>query len=163
MSRKILSVILLLLTILFSSTALADVVSRSEYDEPKYVEGEVIVEIEAPLSSDYPTDDAYAKALFDQAEAFASKYGFGFVTTYPDAARITGKNAILLRSAYKSANEMIQELSSDPDVMRVEKNYIGKWTSPADENRGCNVGGSTMLLLLVSFLSTVLNRIKISL
>jgi hypothetical protein len=102
--------------VLFSSPVLAA--------PAEYAEREVLVLIFAPAYDDYNDMDAYTKTLTDQAEALAKKYGLEARNTYPAIAKITGKSIILLRSETKSTEELMEELSSDPEIISVEPNFI---------------------------------------
>jgi subtilisin family serine protease len=113
----------LLLIIMFSCPALADT------GYPKYTEGEVLVVINAPEASDYSVmgtfnRNTYSRAVSNQAEAFARSVGLESRNTYPEIARISGKNIIYIRSENKSTNQLIRELSYAPEVISVSPNYI---------------------------------------
>jgi len=112
-----------MLVILFSCPALADA--------PEYVEGEVLVVLNAPLSaySTYSITEtaginAYSQAILYQAEAFARDFGLEALNTFSEIAVISGKSIIHLRSEHKSTEELIQELSSVPYVESVHPNRI---------------------------------------
>ena len=103
----------------------------------EYVEGEAIVVIEAPSPSAYSvmgafSENNYSQALVSQAEAFADKFDLEVLNTFSEIAVVTGKSIIHLRSDYKSADELIQELSAAPEVESASPNYITKLNnSPA--------------------------------
>ena len=149
----------LLLVILFSNTASA---GASKYpDPPEYVEGEVIAAINAPAFDDYNDMDAYTEAIQLQAEALAGKYGIQVQGILPYMAKETGKNIIHLRSETKRTNELMKELSSDPNVISVEPNYIMKYINPAEEdNSGCNACMGSISLVFVGFILLAIKRIK---
>ena len=91
---------------------------------PIYVEKQVLVMIEAPQYSNYPTMEAYTKALWDQAEDFASEFDLKVTGVLPEIAKSSGKSILLLISENKSTEELIKELSPHPQVICVEPNYI---------------------------------------
>ena len=96
---------------------------------PEYVEGEVLILTDAPAESDYTVmgsfnRNVYSQAISDQAETFARTRGLETHGSFPEIARLTGKNIIYLRSDHKSTEELIKELSSDPEVISVQPNYI---------------------------------------
>ena len=102
---------------------------------PEYVEGEVLVVIEAPAASAYSvmgtfSENNYSQALASQAETFASEFGLEALNTFPEIANISGKSIIRLRSEHKRAEELLQELASVPDVVSVSLNYIIKLDDP---------------------------------
>ena len=142
------SFLCLLLIVLFSNPAIAGTIN----DKPIYVEGEVIVLMTAPPYEGKISKDAYSQLLLEQAEALARKYGLeclcGPLTTI---AIISGKNIFTLRSENKSTDELIEEISPDPDVISVEPNYIYQIPpEPKNDGGGCNISGN-ILLLLISF------------
>jgi subtilisin family serine protease len=122
--------ICLLLIVSFSYPALANVAYISKYSEPKFVEGEVLVVLEdAPVASDYSimgvfNRNAYSQAVSNQAEAFTRARGLEARNTYPDIARVSGKNIIHIRSINKSTEQLIKELSTALDVENVQPNHI---------------------------------------
>gem|GEM_PF-702976 len=98
---------------------------------PEYVEGEVLVVIEAPAMSTYSgmgtfSSNTYSQTLALQAEAFASEHGLLSLNTFPEIASISSKSIIHLRSENKHAEELVHELSSAPGVVSVSPNYITK-------------------------------------
>ena len=143
-----------LLIILFSGPALADTL-------PNYVEGDVLVSMQAPPFCGNMS--AFTHALQEQAEALAKKHGLGLEVRriFPEWARSSGMNWIFLRSEHKRTEELIRELSSDPNVIHVERNYIGgiePWPPPS--SGGCNAGyGSIALLTVLGLL--VIKKVKI--
>ena len=142
-----------LLTVLFSYPVLADT-----SEPPKYTEGDVIVTIAAPAFNDYGDMSAYSEAILQQANAFAIKHGLELRgSTRPEIARTSGISIISLRSENKSTAELIKELSSDPDVIGAEPNYI----TPLDPDPtfgGCNTGYGSISLLLISLVLTVIKK-----
>jgi hypothetical protein len=126
---------------------------------PAYAEGEVLVTITAPAFEDYNDMNAYSQAILQQAEAFAKKYELKVFGTYPETARSQGKSIIALRSDYKSTEEIMKELSSDPDVISMSPNYIEEIPEPNPEPIGCN-SGYGIILLLAGFVLSAINRKK---
>jgi len=117
----------LLLVVLFSCPALANTVDTSK----EYAEGEVLVVVAAPVSSDYFVrgvfnENDYLKAISSQAEIFARNRGLKTLNTYPEMARASGKSIIHLRSDNKTTEELVKELSFATDVECVQPNYIKK-------------------------------------
>ena len=104
-----------------------------------YVEGEVLVVVDAPSVSAFSVTGvfnavAYSQAISNQAEVFAGNFGLEALNTFSDIASISGKSIIHLRSEHKSIEELIQELSSAPDVENVSPNYIRRLSRiPNDE------------------------------
>jgi hypothetical protein len=118
----------ILLAVLFSSNAMADVSSTFKYGD--YVDGEVLVLIDSPASSDFTVmgkfnRNVYSQVVKSQAEAFTRSFGFESCSTFPDIASYTGKSIIHIRSENKSTIELIREISSDPNVI-VEPCYVYK-------------------------------------
>jgi len=140
-----------------------------------YVEGEVFVTIQAPPFSYYYYNNmsAYSQALMDQAEAFASRFGLQVKSIYPEMAKNYGVSHILLRSEHKSTQELIMELSSDPDVIKVTPNHIQYFgpIPPGEEEKdndkkdkkdgggGCNTGYGSVSFLLAVLMSPAINKI----
>ena len=123
--KKIIS--FLFMVILFLCPIIADAAYR-EYNE-EYVEGDVLIVMEAPKASDYKimgvfNENLYSWALSNQTEGFARSRGLEARNTYPEIARFSGKNIIKLRSEHKSTAQLMRELSSDPNVESVQPNYI---------------------------------------
>ncbi|MCL1875979.1 MAG: putative Ig domain-containing protein [Synergistaceae bacterium] len=113
----------LLLVVLFSCPAFAN--------SSEYVEGEVLVVIDAPESgySAFSVQDevgvnAFSQSVLSEAQAFAEEFDLEALETYPEIANISGKSIIHLRSEYMSTEELIQELSSVPYVESVSPNHI---------------------------------------
>ena len=145
--NKLLFCILLVALLSFPAFAGANY-PEQEAPWSEYVEGEVFVEIVAPSSSDYPIEDAFVQALLEQAEAFGSKYDLEVGGISPATARASGKNNILFRSKHKSTKELIDELSSDNEVLNITPNGINRYIDSPEKGGGCNVSGSIMLLML---------------
>ncbi|MCL1875688.1 MAG: hypothetical protein FWF87_05465 [Synergistaceae bacterium] len=135
----------MLLIVLFSCPVFA-----GAPENPEYAENQVIVSIAAPAFDDYEDMAAYKQALFEQSDAFAKKYGLE-VGGEPlsEIAKSTGKNIFLLISENKSTEELMELLSSDPNVIDVEPNYA-LHLDPDPEPIGCNAGYGSILLLLYS-------------
>jgi subtilisin family serine protease len=136
--KKILSYLFLVILFLYPAIASA---SEYRYVTQDYAEGDVIVTINAPLSSDYfimniLNKNLYSQALSSQADVFARKYGFSASNaTLSEIARISGKNIIHIRSENKSTEQMIRELSSAHEVENISPNYITRVeTTPNDWN-----------------------------
>ena len=135
------SLFILLFIILFACPGLA------ETSRPEYVEGEVLVVLNAPMSS-FSTQgvsgaNAFSQSLLDQAEAFADEYGLEALSTYSEIASVLGKNIIHLRSEHQSTDELIQELSSAPEVESVSPNHITKLTATPNDPSYPNQWGMT--------------------
>ena len=119
----LLSVVLLLCFVLIG-VILIKSNEKKAINSENYVEGEVLVTIEALPFSDYPTENAYLQALENQARIFADKHNLEVSGgPFPEIAKISGKSIIHLRSRYKTTQELIQMLSSDPAVLTVSPNY----------------------------------------
>ena len=116
--KKIL--ICILMIVLFSCPAFAGM--------PEYIEGEVLVVLNAPMSVFSVQGAAgandFSDALTNQAEAFASEFELEVLNTFSEIARISGVNIIHLRSEYQSTEELIQELSAVSYVESVSPNCI---------------------------------------
>jgi len=122
-------------------------------EHPEYKEKEVMVALCAPAFEDYDDMSTYSQALLQQAEAFAKKYELELVSgVLTETARLSGKSVINLRSEHKSTEELIRELSSDPDVIYVEPNYA-IYLDPDPEDPGCNVGYGSILFLIAALIS----------
>ena len=126
----------LLLTFSFLCTVAADDVQRVAY-VAEYAEREVIVMINAP--SDYSvmetfSTNEYSRVISNQAETFGRSRGLEVRNTYPKLTRNSGISIIHLRSDNKSTDELIRELSSDPNVVSVQRNYrmTPDWIIPND-------------------------------
>ena len=151
-------VLLCLFLILFSFPAIA-----GTPELPEYVEGEVLISITAPAFDDYNDMSAYSLALMQQADAFAKKYGLEIIGNVRSAiARTSGVSIICLRSEYKSTEELIMELSSDPDVISVQPNGIVSSGPPVGpegpqtpKDSGCNIGYGSILFLIAALISLV--------
>ena len=104
-----------LLITIFSRPAFAGTTD----DVPVYVEGDVMVTLDAPIYEEGVDMDVYSQLLLDQAEAFASKYGLKVINIYPGIAKSVSKSIIHLQSYNKSTEVLISELSSDPDVISI--------------------------------------------
>ena len=166
----------LILNTLFLCPALADTANIL----PEYVEGDVLVLIAAPTYEEGISRDVYAQLVLEQAEAFASKYGLRVIRTYPEIAKISGESILFLRSDHKSTDDLIKELSSDPNVIGVQPNYIepapdyplpiippdpNDQTSqdtdnsiPSQQGGGCNAGYGSILSMLVGFTLLAIHR-----
>jgi subtilisin family serine protease len=123
--KKFTFYISLMLVVFFSCPILAGTIETT----PQYVEGEVLIVMEAPSASDYEVMGAfdavlYSRALSNQTDGFARSRGFEADRTFPEIARFSGKNIVKLSSEYKSTAQLIRELSSDPQVESVQPNYI---------------------------------------
>jgi len=117
-----LSWLCLSLIILLSHPALADTIHQ------KYVDGEVLVVIDAPEPSEYEemgvfNANIYSHAISNQAVDFAGSRGLEARNTYPEIARYSGKSIIHLRSEHKSTSQLMRELSSLPNVESIMPNY----------------------------------------
>jgi len=137
---------------LFSGPALADTL-------PNYVEGDVLVSMQAPPFCGNMS--AFTQALQEQAEALAKKHGLGLEVRgiFPETARSSGINWIHLRSEHKRTEELIRELPSDPDVINIQRNYYD-YGGPPPSRGGCNAGyGSIALLTVLGLL--VIKKVKI--
>ena len=144
-------------------------------DNPDYVEGDVLVSIQAPAFSNYDNMITYSQALMDQAEAFASRFELQIIGGIrPSIAITTGVSIITLRSEYKSTEELIKELSTDPDVLSVQKNLITYFDPPipgeedkdSEEEKnsregssGCNAGYGSISFLMAALMSPVINKV----
>ena len=93
----------LLLVILYSCSAMA---GASKHTEPtnvmKYVEGEVLVLLEAPAAQKYSImgkvdKPSYSRTITSEADIFAKKLKAEAKATYPTLARRSGNNIILIR------------------------------------------------------------------
>jgi len=149
----------LLLIVLFSYPAIAGTIN----DKPIYVEGEVIVLMKAPPYEENISVDAYSQLLLEQAEALAKKYGLECLCDpLTTIAIVTGKNIFVLRSENKSTEELVEELvkelSSDPDVISVQPNYIYQKTPEPKNGGGCNNKYGNNLLLLSGLMLLATNR-----
>jgi hypothetical protein len=142
------------LLILFSS---CPVFAGTIENAPKYEEGVVLVSLNAPIYEEGIAMDVYSKLVLDQAEVFAKKYELEVIKTYPEIARISGKNVIALRSKNKSTDELIKELSSDPDVLSVDPDDIDQpEPNPISKSKtGCNAGYGSILILVAFMLLTI--------
>ena len=111
----------LMLIVLFSCHALAETINSN------YVEGEVLVVINAPSETDYLimgafNADAYSSAIINQANGFTRTLGLMAINTFPEIARDSGKSIIHIRSENKSTSQLIRELSSIHGVISVSPN-----------------------------------------
>ena len=104
--------------------------------------------------------EAYSLTIWRQAEAFASEFGLELLNTYPELARRGGKSTIHLGSEYRSTQEMLKELSSDPRVISVQANYLFGIEPPPKSSGGCNAGFGSIPLLLVGIVLLAINRKK---
>ena len=123
-------ILFLLLIVLFSCPALANTL-QYKGKSPEYAEGEALVMIEAPAASEYlimgiHNADLYSRAVLNHAEGFAKSHGYEVRNTYPEIARMSGKSIVHLRSAHKSTEQLIKELSSAYGVLSVQPNYMNK-------------------------------------
>ena len=143
-----------LLTLFFSCPVFAGTIK----DNPIYVEGEVMVILRAPAYEKNISMDAYSQLLLDQAETFAKKYGLELFAHYHVIARYTGKFMFALRSKNKSTDELIKELSPDPDVISVSPIYIYQEPTPVPKSGGgCNTIYGVSLLLLSGLMPLAIN------
>ena len=146
------------LIILFSCPAMAGTIG----DVPDYYEeGLVLVVLNAPKYEESVGMDAYTQLLLEQAEAFAKKYGLVVLSTNPGIAKLTGGSIIALRSEDKSTEELIKELSSDPDVISVSPNHIYYPDPDKSSSGGCNACYDS-IFLIAGVVSLAINRKKLN-
>ena len=93
-----------------------------------YSQGAVLVVIDAPIASNYEVmgafnRGAYSRAVSNQAESFARNRELEVRNTFPEIAKISGKNIIHLRSTHKSTAQLIRELASISYVESIQPNY----------------------------------------
>jgi len=142
--------LLCLLLVLFSCPAFAGTLER-----PSYIEGEVLVLMNAPVFSDYDDMSAYSQAVSQQTEAFAKEFDLELMQIIGlETSITTGKITLLLYSEHKSTEELIRELSSNPNVISVQPNYIRQTNDPW----GCNTGYGSILFLLAGLISLAINK-----
>ena len=146
------------LIILFSCPAIAGTIG----DVPEYVEGSVFVTLYAPKYEESVGMDVYSQLILEQAEAFAKKYGLVLDFTTPEKAKLSGNSIIGLSSEDKSTEELIKELTPDPDVISITPNYIRTPDPKPDKSSsgGCNACYDS-IFLLASVILLALNRKKL--
>lgn len=92
----------------------------------EFVEGEVLVVIEAPaaaMSVAQSNANAFASALSAQAQTYASSVGAQAVATYPEIAK-SGKNIVFLRKEGATTAQLIADVKKAGGVLSVSPNYI---------------------------------------
>ena len=133
--------ICMLMIMLVSCPALADT--------PEYVEGEVLVVLDAPMSafSVAGTDsaNAFSEALLNQAEALAGEFDLEVQGTYSEIARISGKNIVHFRSEYQSTEEIIKELSEVPYIVSIAPNGIRRLNETSAVETSANYSSSSLV------------------
>lgn len=101
-----------------------------------YVEGEVIVVLKPDnMKKMKLASRAYVSAAsFSKASSAAAKIGAEAVNTYPALTQSSGKIFAHIRSNKKSAEELIKELKTNPEVLSVSKNYISHTASEPNDS-----------------------------
>jgi len=126
---------------IFASSAEASLVQF--FDEYEYVEGEIIVVICAPYEANFSVRGifdarAFSQALESDAEVFAERHRLRTSQTFSEIAQVSSRSILHLASDYKSTEDMLLALSSDPSVVSVSRNYIIRpaQTRPNDPKYG---------------------------
>lgn len=123
----------LLSTLLFcAGTALADTPLKSVYSfngDPilgEYVEGDVLVLLEAPSKTGAADSATFEAALSTSAHAVASSIGARVVQTYGAIAAASGKSIVYMKSDEKSTQELLASLDGVPGIIGASPNHISR-------------------------------------
>ena len=95
----------------------------------EYVEGEILVVIRAPDESAFSARGifdtrAFSQTLSSDAEVFAQRHSLRASQTFSEIAQVSRNSILRLASDGKSTEELMLELSSDPSVISISRNYI---------------------------------------
>lgn len=122
-------VVLICSLFLFSGTAFADTVLQEIYSYDgapvpgDYVEGEVLVLLEAPAAAVFARGLALETALQSSGQAAARSVGARAVRTYGAIASAAGKNIVHMKAEGKTTGELLAALSGMPGVIGASPNH----------------------------------------
>lgn len=125
----------------------ADTPLRSSYtfsEAPilgNYVEGDVLVVLEAPVSASTAGEAAFKEALSSSAKTVASTIGAQVAETYSEIAAASGKNIVYMKGNGKSTKELLAALNGVPGVLGASANFASKTLRTPNDPRYSELWG----------------------